>query len=84
MDQTLPVIQQGSSGSAVALAQRLLVIYGYPTLVGKVDGIFGPMTFSAVQQFQRDQNIKVDGIVGPITWGKFIYPAGTTPPAPSA
>ncbi len=81
MDQTLPVIQQGSSGSAVALAQRLLVLYGYPTLVGTVDGVFGPKTLSAVQQFQKDQNIKSDGIVGPITWGKFIYPAGTTPPA---
>lgn len=81
MDQTLPVIQQGSSGSAVALAQRLLVLYGYPTLVGNVDGQFGPKTLSAVQQFQKDQNINADGIVGPITWGKFIYPAGTTPPS---
>ncbi len=82
MDQTLPVLQQGSSGTAVALAQRLLVLYGYPNLVGTVDGIFGPKTLSAVQQFQKDQNIQADGIIGPITWNKFIYPAGTTPPKP--
>ena len=35
-----------------------------------VDGIFGPLTETAVKTFQGRNNIKVDGIVGPQTWGK--------------
>lgn len=84
MSKDLPTLQQGNSGPAVALLQRLLVIYGYPTLLGSagVDGIFGPKTKEAVLQFQRDQNVSVkDGIVGPVTWKTLTYPAGTTPPA---
>lgn len=77
----LPPLQQGNTGPAVALLQRLLVLYGYPTLVGKVDGSFGPKTYSAVVQFQKDQNLPVkDGVVGPDTWKQLTYPAGTERP----
>jgi peptidoglycan hydrolase-like protein with peptidoglycan-binding domain len=35
----------------------------------KVDGLFGPITESAVRQFQRNNPPLVpDGIVGPKTW----------------
>jgi peptidoglycan hydrolase-like protein with peptidoglycan-binding domain len=61
-----PTVQQGSSGSAVKLAQRLLTDYGYEP--GPVDGAFGPKTKKAVKQFQQDFGLAVDGIVGPKTW----------------
>lgn len=82
MRETLPTLNEGDSGNAVALLQRLLILYGYTNLVGTVDGNFGSKTKEAVLQFQRDQNLAVkDGIVGPITWRQLTFPAGTTPPA---
>ena len=77
----LPTLQNGSRGPIVALLQRLLVLYGYPSLVGAVDGQFGAKTQAAVVQFQKDQNVAVkDGIVGSATWDKLTYPAGTQRP----
>lgn len=82
MRETLPTLNQGDSGNAVALLQRLLILYGYTNLVGTVDGSFGSKTKEAVLQFQRDQNLTVkDGIVGAVTWRQLTFPAGTTPPA---
>ena len=76
--QNLPILTQGDSGSTVALLQRLLILYGYPALVGKVDAHFGKKTFDAVVQFQRDQNLaNKDGVVGATTWKQLTYPAGT-------
>ncbi|MBF2001646.1 MAG: peptidoglycan-binding protein [Synechococcales cyanobacterium M58_A2018_015] len=81
MTKDLPSLKQGDRGPAVALLQRLLVLYGYPNLVGAVDGVFGSRTQSAVLQFQRDQNlIKKDGVVGDETWQQLTYPAGTQRP----
>lgn len=83
--ESLPVLNSGDSGPAVALLQRLLVLYGYTTQLGAqgVDGKFGPATKEAVLQFQRDQNLeKKDGVVGAKTWFALTYPAGTTPPSP--
>lgn len=78
--QNLPTLKQGDSGPAVALLQRLLILYGYPSLVGAVDGQFGKKTFDAVVQFQRDQNLtNKDGVVGATTWKQLTYPAGTSP-----
>lgn len=78
--ENLPTLNQGDTGPAVALLQRLLILYGYPSIVGKVDGQFGKKTFDAVVQFQRDQNLtNKDGIVAAVTWKQLTYPAGTTP-----
>lgn len=80
----LPTLQNGSSGAAVALLQRLLVLYGYTSTVGAVDGKFGAKTQAAVVQFQRDQNLTAkDGTVGPKTWDQLAYPAGTQRPVAS-
>jgi peptidoglycan hydrolase-like protein with peptidoglycan-binding domain len=77
MVETLPTLNKGDSGSAVSLLQRLLILYGYPALIGTVDGNFGQKTFDAVVQFQRDQNLaKKDGIVGDTTWKQLTFPAG--------
>lgn len=34
------------------------------------DGIFGPLTKQAVQEFQKSKGLKPDGVVGPITWAE--------------
>jgi peptidoglycan hydrolase-like protein with peptidoglycan-binding domain len=65
---TPPTISEGATGPVVRWAQYLLV---RRTLSDKqIDGIFGPVTKTAVEQFQRESKITVDGIVGPVTWGK--------------
>lgn len=56
-----PVLRRGSRGHWVEVAQRKLDV--------SADGIFGPVTESAVIEFQREQDLLVDGIVGPQTWG---------------
>jgi peptidoglycan hydrolase-like protein with peptidoglycan-binding domain len=35
----------------------------------QIDGIFGPVTKAAVEEFQGDAHLAVDGIAGPTTWG---------------
>jgi len=61
------LLQRGSIGWLVKMLQEDLNILGYNLAV---DGIFGPLTESAIKDFQTKQGITVDGIVGPITWGK--------------
>ena len=61
-----PTISQGASGDAVRRAQRAL--RRTPDLDLVVDGIFGPRTKSAVENFQGGAGLAVDGIVGPLTW----------------
>ncbi len=53
-----------SVGGDVALLQTLLNEAGYSL---KVDGIFGPKTLAAVEDFQGKNGLRVDGIVGPKT-----------------
>ncbi len=63
-----PTISEGASGPAVRWLQYLLV---RRTLSDnhQIDGHFGPVTKTAVEQFQSDAHLAVDGIVGPATWG---------------
>jgi peptidoglycan hydrolase-like protein with peptidoglycan-binding domain len=74
-----PTIQIGSSGTWVrALQSRLNYEWFYGDLTNgflSVDGSFGPLTRSAVTDFQTKwhdrghSNMLIDGIVGPQTWG---------------
>jgi len=66
-----PTLRMGARGEDVRELQELLVLWGYYA-PAPVDGIFGPLTQSAVMAFQRDQEIAVDGIVGPITWNALL------------
>ena len=62
-----PTIAEGATGPTVRWAQYLLV---RRTLsYNQIDGIFGPVTKTAVEQFQRDSHLAVDGVVGTATWG---------------
>jgi len=65
---TPPTISEGATGPVVRWAQYLLVRRTLSD--SQIDGIFGPVTKAAVEQFQAQVNITVDGIVGPVTWGK--------------
>jgi peptidoglycan hydrolase-like protein with peptidoglycan-binding domain len=77
-----PTLQQGSHGVVVQRLQTALNLGrtgGFappsnPVLV--VDGIFGPMTASAVRGLQAEAGIPADGIVGLQTWAVPIHAAG--------
>ena len=53
------------TGETVRELQQRLQIRGYE--LGQADGIFGPKTYAAVLQFQRDAGLLVDGEAGPLT-----------------
>lgn len=63
---TPPTISEGATGPTVRWAQYRLVRRTLSD--NQVDGIFGPVTKSAVEQFQSSTHLGVDGIVGPATW----------------
>ena len=65
-----PVLRLHSKGDWVKVAQARLVVNGIDV---KVDGIFGPKTKAAVEEFQSIYGLVVDGIIGPKTWAK-LYP----------
>lgn len=59
------VPQKMLRGDDVATLQSRLVEMGFN--LGRVDGIFGPRTESAVKEFQKSTGSKSDGICGPAT-----------------
>ena len=67
--QPWPLVKRGSQGHPVPALQYLLRDRGHHVTV---DGIFGPKTEAAVEQFQTADQLPVDGIVGPQTWGALI------------
>lgn len=62
-----PTLQDGSSGTAVQRLQRALTAALGTTVA--IDGLFGPDTTAAVEQYQSSRHLTADGIVGPNTWG---------------
>lgn len=67
---SFPYLQEGDTGEAVRSLQQLLTAKGYSCVD---DGIFGPKTKQAVEQYQKKQGLAADGIVGEKTmsrlWG---------------
>ena len=61
-----PLVRRGAKGVYVATLQDALSVAGIPS-VG-IDGMFGPVTETAVMRFQRENNLAADGIVGCQTW----------------
>lgn len=62
------LLQVGSSGPDVREVQQRLQFLGY--FRGDVDGVFGPVTETAVKNFQKDNGLEPDGIVGPQTYDR--------------
>ncbi len=63
-------LKKGDKGDDVVKVQARLIVLGY--LDDIADGIFGKLTYAAVIDYQKDENIKVDGIVGPVTYGRLF------------
>ncbi|MGO4887962.1 peptidoglycan-binding protein [Anaerobacillus sp. MEB173] len=63
--RTRTFLSRGDQGDDVKELQKRLQELGFSP--GPIDGIFGNLTFDALQRFQRSVNIQVDGIVGPQT-----------------
>ncbi|ALX48528.1 C40 family peptidase [Lentibacillus amyloliquefaciens] len=61
------LLKQGDRSEAVESVQSELASQGYYTY--NLDGIYGPITKDAVEDFQSDNGLAVDGIVGPETKG---------------
>ncbi|WP_159520467.1 peptidoglycan recognition protein family protein [Sunxiuqinia indica] len=55
---------------SISEIQSRLNKLGYSS--GKVDGIMGMKTQSAIRRFQADQHLIADGIAGPQTWSKLL------------
>ena len=72
-------LRQGDQGDAVYELQVRIGV--------TADGIFGPVTKTAVQNWQRAHGLSADGIVGPQTWSKLAdlttYQTGPSNPAPA-
>lgn len=64
-NQPMPVISFGSSGISVRALQKLLIANGYGI---PIDGVFGPVTETAVKAFQNRRRLSTDGVVGHKTW----------------
>ena len=64
-----PLVKQGARPFPVRPLQQLLRARTHHV---QVDGIFGPRTKSAVQDFQRSKGLSPDGIVGPLTWARLV------------
>ena len=66
------VLRIGARGARVQEMQRRLKKLGY--LHGRIDGVFGSKTASALRLFQRAQGLRADAVVGGRTWKAFARP----------
>ena len=64
-----PLVMEGARVFPVRPLQQLLRARDHHV---QVDGIFGPRTKSAVQDFQGSKGLSPDGIVGPLTWARLV------------
>lgn len=68
-----PWLRWGENGPHIAIIQNALSLLGYafPNSIkaGKMDGIYGGETYSAVSAFQKKYKLKPDGILGKDTMG---------------
>ncbi|WP_078598493.1 peptidoglycan-binding domain-containing protein [Evansella clarkii] len=67
---TTILVQRGDTGSLVRRIQEQLNEQDAVDVSLVVDGIYGPLTESAVESFQAASNLNVDGIAGPYTMNR--------------
>lgn len=82
MDESMTLLTFGSQGSEVEQLQSFLQQQGY--YQDEIDGIYGENTYSAVIEFQSENDLSVDGIVGEETWSAVNDMAGMTSPNPNS
>lgn len=64
-----PLLKRGDKGDMVVWAQERLIGAG---LEVPVTGVFGKLTFNAVQDFQGARGLPADGRIGTDTWGALL------------
>jgi peptidoglycan hydrolase-like protein with peptidoglycan-binding domain len=67
--QPWPIIGNGAKAHPVETLQYLLRARGRTI---SVDGLFGPLTETAVRAYQQENHLAVDGVVGTNTWSALI------------
>src|SRR5688572_9206186 len=85
----LAALRRGAQGPEVQKLQRQLNARLLPAPNLAVDGMFGPLTYRAVVEYQKAMRIDPDGIVGKLTWyhllkGDKVTVAQLTPTAAHA
>ncbi len=83
VDRTHDTIRKDAKGPTVAEMQGRLIRYGIIVNGNqiKADGIFGPITETALKTFQGLNALTVDGVCGPATWALLLKDPDVTPPA---
>jgi peptidoglycan hydrolase-like protein with peptidoglycan-binding domain len=77
-----PTLKLGTKGGYVTEMQTALITHGV-IVFGKTftaDGIFGPITLTALKTFQGLNGLTVDGICGPKTWAALLAEPEINPP----
>lgn len=65
------ILRRGSVGARVSELQELLKKNGFWTHPSITQN-FGPVTETAVRNFQKERGLSVDGLVGPKTWAELL------------
>ena len=65
-----PAVTQGSEAEKPSMQDIQQALKNADLYEGKIDGISGPKTRKAIEDFQSQKGLKADGKVGPKTWQK--------------
>jgi peptidoglycan hydrolase-like protein with peptidoglycan-binding domain len=80
LNQASGLLKEGARGAAIRELQAFLNTLGFAA--GPNDGVMGPLTVSAVEDFQASQGLTADGIVGPATRSEISSLASVIPALP--